>query len=102
MDAFAVGDEVVVFFIGHTMQHNSGEYPQHPCRGKVLKVGRKHYKVSTRGAPLTVPIDGSGPLTIETVTKAKEIKREAMMPGGKLRPNEFRTIEFIEQCIADL
>jgi len=97
MSNFTVGDEVVVFYLKTPLQHNSLHSPKHPCRGVILKKGRKYYHVQSTGAAIQVLIDNSGTTRVYTVEEARELHRKNF--GG---PGEWRTAEFIEEVIAGL
>ena len=87
-----VGDVVVVFLSGVPVAHNSREFPDHPCRGRVLAVGRKLVKVSTIGAPLRVPFSRALP-----VEEAKVAYRRVLEENPS-----WRTPAFIDACVASL
>jgi predicted transcriptional regulator len=93
-----IGDEVVVFAYGRPLQHNSRKSPDFPCRGKILRKGRKYYHIESSGT-LKIEIDNSGTFTIHTIEEAKKLHIENMMPGGKLREGEWRTVEFIHDVV---
>ena len=107
-----VGQEVVIMDVyldgplapkgiacGFPIQHNSRKSPEHPCRGKVLKVGRKLIHVDSIGAPWQlypyVPnTEGRFAVPVEI---AKVLYRQCFD-----RENEWRTQEFIDQCVESL
>lgn len=97
MAKFQVGDEVVVFYSSSPLQHNSKNSPKHPCRGKVLKVGRKNYQIQSNDGRLVLPIDQSGMLTIETVEDAR-IRHSKNFAG----PDEWRSAKMIQKILARL
>ncbi len=94
---FKIGDQVVVFCGSSPCSHNSREFPRHNCRGTVLSIGRKYYKVSSIGAPLKIAITNDELWHIMSVEDAKIVYAKSF--GG---PNDYRTPEFIAQCIRSL
>lgn len=97
---FNIGDEVVVFYGGYPLQHNSEHNKSHPTRGKILKVGRKFYSVESTDTPIKAYIneeDSDSMITVHTVEEAKELHRKNF--GA---PDEYLTPEFIESVIEEL
>lgn len=101
---FKIGDEVVIGnkseklgFIPLT--HNSQFSPEHDCRGKILAVGRKYYKVQSTGAPIKILINPTTDysFTAWEINEAKELYRQSLVKyrGG-------RTDAFIEKCVNGL
>lgn len=79
--------------VAHDSRH------EHECRGKVLKIGRKLLHVETRGAPwklLPYQPNTNGRFAVP-VAEAKVLYRAGF--GG---PEEYRTQEFIDQCVESL
>ena len=93
----SVGDEVVIFSSGYPLQHNSSGSLQHPCRGTVVKKGRKLIHISSNGAPWTVRIDGTGRDTALIVPDAKEYYLANFMAN-----RAYRTTKFVEECVDKL
>lgn len=95
MFTLTVGQEVVVFYCGSPLAH-AGKV-KHECRGTVTKVGRKLAHVSSLGADVKVPLDGTGLFTIHTVNEAKRLYAATF--GG---PKEYRTPAQIAAYVASL
>lgn len=100
MTDLKVGD-VGVFFYGpadfqHPLNHNSREFPGHPCRTTVLKIGRKWVHCSSLGAPIKASVDGSHNRVLP-LEEAKA-KYEADLTANRA----YRTDEFIAKCVEGL
>lgn len=80
---FKVGQEVVVFVHGRPCQHNSGNSPKHPCRGKVVKVGRLNVHVESLGAPWVIAMDGKHGRSAHTVAEAHRLHRINLASDGR-------------------
>lgn len=91
---FSVGDEVVIFYGNSPVTHNEGS---HDTRGKIVKITKTYYFVSSRKAPIKVSIDGSNGWSVLSVPDAK-IKYRASFGG----PDEYRTPGFINQLVESL
>lgn len=96
MTQFKPGDEVVVFNGNHPCQHNSQHSPKHPCRGKVLKIGRLLFHVQSTGAPLKIRMDGTGCFKAYSVEEAK-IRHRANFPAG-----DWRSAAMIDRIVMEL
>ena len=72
---FAVNDEVVLFAGTRPCQHNTEHNPAHPCRGKVLKVGRKYYTIQSTGSPTRIQLNNAGIGKLYTVAEARKLHR---------------------------
>lgn len=95
-----VGDVVVIIDQrGHPCTHNSGQIAElggNGCRGKVLKVCRKIYYVSSKGTPWPVYITpGDHSWLALPVEQAREMYR-------KVFDGDARGQEFIDRCINNL
>lgn len=73
---FNVNDIVVLFSIGHPVFHNSPEIATlggNGCRGRVTKIGKKFYHISTIGVDFKVRIDGNSNTSIHSVDEARRL-----------------------------
>lgn len=89
-----IGDEVVIFFLNNPVTHNEGP---HDTRGKIIKITKTYYFVSSRKAPFKIRIDGSDGWSVLSIPEAKVKYRSRF--GG---PREYRTPEFINQLVENL
>lgn len=78
-----VGKEVVVMYVDHPLRHNTEHSPKHPCRGKILKVGRIYAHVQSTGSPIKVRLDGEGLIDMMDIAEAKEKYREDLIAFGR-------------------
>jgi hypothetical protein len=90
-----VGDEVVVMILGYPVDHNGAKSPKHPCRGRVLKVGRIWIHVDSRGAPFKCRTDGGNRPQALPVEEAREVYRRKFL-------DDRRSDDVIEAIIASL
>lgn len=104
---YHIGQIVVVGgFVGglfSPISHNSGEFPKHPCRGRVLKIGTKYIHISTRGTPWKVLINNdSNPYAFVALTpeEAKPLYRAALESYAGTRA--ARSPAFIDECVESL
>lgn len=93
---FKVGQEVVVFHCGSPLSH-AGIKAKHSCRGRITKIGRKLAYVTSIGADIAIPLDGSGLMTMHEVAEAKRLYAATFDT-----PNQYRTKEQIAQYVAEL
>lgn len=100
---FKVGDEVVLF-VGETVCHCNSEYsPEHPCRGKILKVGKLYYHIQVTGAPVKIAIDGAEThkgWNIQTIENGKA-KYRAFMERFK-GEDDSAYAAHIDHCVDNL